>query len=286
MALIKILDDLGRTVTLAQPPRRIVSLVPSDTYSLFALGCGDRVVGRTEYCVEPAAAASIATIGGTKNVDVDAVMALQPDLVIGNQEENSRPVLEALAARTKVLVSLPRRVDEGLAHLARLAKALGVLRDPVVVQLMQRGYRARAQAVAAMSGARAFAPVWNDPWMTFNGDTYGSDMLQLAGVENAFGDRERLYPLAADLGKGPAIEATGRDVRYPRVSLDEVIARAPTMIVLSDEPCDFSAADEMALRAACPHARVLRVSGKDLFWHGAWSIDALPRLREQVSATI
>ena len=137
-----------------------------------------------------------------------------------------------------------------------------------------------------MSGARAFAPVWNDPWMTFNGDTYGSDMLQLAGVENAFGDRERLYPLAADLGKGPAIEATGRDVRYPRVSLDEVIARAPTMIVLSDEPCDFSAADEMALRAACPHARVLRVSGKDLFWHGAWSIDALPRLREQVSATI
>ena len=286
MALIKILDDLGRTVTLAQPPRRIVSLVPSDTYSLFALGCGDRVVGRTEYCVEPAAAASIATIGGTTNVDVDAVMALQPDLVIGNQEENSRPVLEALAARTKVLVSLPRRVDEGLAHLARLAKALGVLRDPVVVQLMQRGYRARAQAVAAMSGARAFAPVWNDPWMTFNGDTYGSDMLQLAGVENAFGDRERLYPLAADLGKGPAIEATGRDVRYPRVSLDEVIARAPTMIVLSDEPCDFSAADEMALRAACPHARVLRVSGKDLFWHGAWSIDALPRLREQVSATI
>ena len=286
MALIKTLDDLGRTITLAQPPRRIVSLVPSDTYSLFALGCGDRVVGRTEYCVEPAAAASIATIGGTKNVDVDAVMALQPDLVIGNQEENSRPVLEALAARTKVLVSLPRRVDEGLAHLARLAKALGVLRDPVVVQLVQRGYRARAQAVAAMSGARAFAPVWNDPWMTFNGDTYGSDMLQLAGVENAFGDRERLYPLAADLGKGPAIEATGRDVRYPRVSLDEVIARAPTMIVLSDEPCDFSAADEMALRAACPHARVLRVSGKDLFWHGAWSIDALPRLREQVSATI
>jgi ABC-type Fe3+-hydroxamate transport system substrate-binding protein len=264
----RLVDDLGRAVVLARAPRRIVSLVPSDTYTLVALGAGDRLVGRTTWCEH---GDGVPTVGGTKDVDVDAVLALAPELVVANQEENTRAALEALAARVPVLVSLPRTVEQGLAHIARLARALAV----DARELVQRGY---ALARASAGARRAFVPIWMDPLMTINADTFGSDVLAHAGLANAFGDRLRLYPLAADLGKSAPADAGGRDVRYPRVTLDEVRARGADLLVLPDEPHAFSAADEHVLHAALPAARVVRVSGKDLFWYGAWTIDALPRL--------
>ncbi|HEY3805087.1 MAG TPA: helical backbone metal receptor [Kofleriaceae bacterium] len=270
MPTLKIDDDLGRSLLFGRPPRRIVSLVPSDTYSVIALGAGDRLVGRTSYCEHGEGAA---IVGGTKDADPDKILALEPDLVIANQEENSRKPLEALAGKVPVLVSLPRTVEQGIAHLARLARIL-----ETGAELVRRGY---ALAPAEPRRASVFVPIWMDPLMTINGDTFGSDVLARAGLTNVFGERLRLYPLAADLGKGEAIEATGRDVRYPRLSLGELAARAPSIdaIVLPDEPHAFSGEDEAVLRAAVPAARVVRTSGKDLFWYGAWSIDAMPRVR-------
>lgn len=281
MPALKINDDLGRTLIFMAAPQRIVSLVPSDTHSVIALGAGERLVGRTTYCESPEAAA-VPTVGGTKNVDVDAVLALSPQLVIANQEENTRATLEALAAaRIPVLVSLPRRVRDGVAHLARLARILGVGDREPAKSLIKRGYQLAGSVQATR---RAFIPIWMDPLMTLNADTFGSDVLAHVGIGNAFGDRLRLYPLAADLGKGEAIEATGRDVRYPRVTLDEVRQRGADVIVLPDEPHAFSAEDEATLRAALPSVPVIRVSGKDLFWYGAWTIDALDRLASQLSS--
>lgn len=276
----RVVDDLGRTVVLAGPPRRVVSLVPSDTHSVIALGALDRLVGRTTYCESPEAEA-VATVGGTKDVDVDAVLGLAPDLVIANQEENTRGALEALAARVPVLVSLPRRVEQGIAHLARLARLLGVADREPARSLIRRGYALRG---AAATGARAFVPIWMDPLMTFNADTFGSDVLAQVGIGNAFGDRLRLYPLAADLGKTAPRDAAGRDVRYPRVTLDEVAARKPDLVILPDEPHAFTAADEAVLRGALPGVRMVRICGKDLFWYGAWTIDALDRLAAQLAA--
>jgi ABC-type Fe3+-hydroxamate transport system substrate-binding protein len=266
-------DDLGRELIFAQPPRRVVSLVPSDTYNVQALGAGDRLVGRTTYCD----AEGVPTVGGTKDVDVDAVLALAPNLVIANQEENTRKALEALAARVPVLVSLPRRVGDGVAHLARLARVLGA-GEPAKA-LLRKG----AALTAHEPARRAFVPIWLDPLMTMNADTYGSDVLAHAGVANAFGDRERLYPLAADLGKQAAVDPGGRDTRYPRVTLDEVRARKPDLVVLPDEPYAFGGADEAVFRDALPGARVVRVSGKDLFWYGAWTIETLDRLAAQLT---
>ena len=288
MPALKLTDDLGRTLAFTRPPQRVVSLVPSDTYSIVALGAGDRLVGRTTYCEH---GEGVATVGGTKDVDVEAVLALGPDLVIANQEENTRAALEALAGRVPVLVSLPRTVAQGFAHLARLARILGVEAAPLV----RRAYTLPAEPPPA--GRRAFVPIWMDPpqagtgarraappnggaeyVMTLNADTFGSDVLARAGVANAFGDRLRLYPLAADLGKSAPVEAPGRDVRYPRVTLDEVRGRGAELLVLPDEPYAFTAGDERVLREALPTARVVRVSGKDLFWYGAWTLDALDRL--------
>ncbi len=279
MPSLKVQDDLGRVLIFMHPPVRIVSLVPSDTHNLIALGAGDRIVGRTTYCESPEVAA-VPAVGGTKDVDVDAVLALGPHLVIANQEENARPALEALAGRVPVLVSLPRRVPQGMAHLARLARILGVGEAEPARSLVRRGYQLQAAPPATR---RAFIPIWMDPLMTLNADTYGSDVLAQVGVENAFGDRMRLYPLAADLGKAAPKDAAGRDERYPRVTLDEVRARGADLIVLPDEPHAFSAADEATLREALPDARVVRVSGKDLFWYGAWSLDGLERLRAQLA---
>ena len=277
---LKVNDDLNRTLVFVHPPQRIVSLVPSDTHSLIALGAGGRLVGRTRYC-ESIEAAAVPTVGGTKDIDVDAVLALAPQLVIANQEENARPALEALAARVPVFVSLPRRVKDGVAHLARLARILGVGEGPQAKELVRRGYQL---AGATQPSRRAFVPIWMDPLMTLNADTYGSDVLAHVGIANVFGDRLRLYPLAADLGKSAPQDAGGRDVRYPRVTLDEVRARAPEIVLLPDEPYAFTATDEDAIRAALPGVPILRVSGKDLFWYGAWTIDAIDRLARQLAA--
>ena len=302
-------DDLGRELSFAQPPRRIVSLVPSDTHTVMALGALDRLVGRTQYCDLPEVAA-LPVIGGTKNVDVEAVIALEPDLVIGNQEENTRTALEQLAQRgIKVFVSMPRRTADALTHVARLARILDVMADPQVVELTRRGYRvmpkenarpvdsalepsgaqAQADVPSASSGVvavPAFVPIWLDPLMTCNADTFGSDVLAQCGVRNVFADRLRLYPLAAELGKAEPVDAAGRDVRYPRVCFEEVRQRAPQLVILTDEPYDFSAADEAMLAAELPGTRFVRVSGRDLFWYGAWTIDALPRLRAQLAPVL
>jgi ABC-type Fe3+-hydroxamate transport system substrate-binding protein len=122
--------------------------------------------------------------------------------------------------------------------------------------------------------------------MTIHARTFISDMLAMAGAENIFADRERRYPLAADLGEGVALEEDRvgeRDTRYPRVTMDEVNARAPELILLPDEPYPFSENDAQAFRSestpAAARGAIVRTNGKDLTWYGARSVDGLPRLR-------
>jgi ABC-type Fe3+-hydroxamate transport system substrate-binding protein len=281
---------MDRELVFAFPPRRIVSLVPSETDTLFSLGLGDTVVGRTRYCVEPAGRVdSVPICGGTKDVDVDAVAELAPDLILANQEENSRPNLEDLARRGHpVFVSFPRRVADGISHMARVAKLCGVAREPAVVDLLRRAYALLRDPPAPTLDV--FVPIWMDPLMTMNADTFGSDALALAGARNVFSERVRLYPLAADLGiREPlAPERTeGRDTRYPRITVDEVVARAPGLILLPDEPHPFSAADADVFRALdIPGCRVQFCDGKDLLWYGARSVVGISRLRETIAAAI
>jgi ABC-type Fe3+-hydroxamate transport system substrate-binding protein len=282
MPALRIVDDRQRELILLRPPRRVVSLVPSDTLNVLALGAGDRLAGRTRYCDAPG---SVPVVGGTKDVDVDAVARLRPELILANQEENSRAHLEQLARLgLPLFVSFPKTVADGLAHLGRLAKMLEVdARD-----LLRRGYAAVREAEAALaSGALlpAFVPIWMDPLMTINGQTYMSDALRLGGGENVFAERQRLYPLAADLGQAVPRPAGTRDTRYPRVTLEEVVEKAPRIVLLPDEPHPFSEADAAVFRAALPpDTKVVRCGGRDFSWYGAQSVEGVPRLRALIDS--
>jgi ABC-type Fe3+-hydroxamate transport system substrate-binding protein len=290
----RVLDDRKRMVELPGPPSRIVSLVPSDTLNVAALGCAGALVGRTDYCELPAdLVAAIPSVGGTKNPRIDDIVRLEPELVLANQEENTRSDLEALAQRgVRVYVAFPRRVVDGLAHLARLARLFGVERDPAVRHLLKRGYDELRAAEGARStaAARAFCPIWMDPLMTMRGDTFISDMLELCGAANVFADRSRRYPLAADLGRAAPLapeKVAGRDVRYPRVTLEEVVARAPDLVLLPDEPHPFTAADADVFRSlaipAAARGAIAAMSGKDLCWYGARSVEGIARVRALVA---
>jgi ABC-type Fe3+-hydroxamate transport system substrate-binding protein len=109
-------------------------------------------------------------------------------------------------------------------------------------------------------------------------------MLDLAGAQNVFADRERRYPLAADIGNAAPIDPEQRDVRYPRVTMDEVIARDPELVLLPDEPHPFSEEDAQVFREALPRAKVVRTGGKDLCWYGARSVEGLARVRQLVAS--
>jgi ABC-type Fe3+-hydroxamate transport system substrate-binding protein len=294
--MIKLTDDRGQTYAWHAPPSTIVSLVPSETASVARLGCAGRLVGRTDYCVDPPdLAARVPSVGGTKNPRVEQILEIRPDVVLANQEENSRGDIDRLTREgVRVFVSFPRRVAAGVGHLARLARLLGVEQDPAARALVKQAYAVLHEAEAARAArrpVRVFVPIWMDPLMTVHGDTFISDMLDLAGAVNVFEDRPRRYPLAADLGAAaplPAEKVAGRDTRYPRVTLDEVIARAPDIVLLPDEPHAFSEADAEVFRAAgLPAARfgaVAFCSGKDLCWPGAQSVEGLPRMVALVDA--
>ena len=287
-------DDRHRAIDFAAPPRRVVSLVPSDTLNIAALGCGAALVGRTDYCELPTGiAASVPSVGGTKNPHIDDILSLSPDLVVANQEENTKGDLEALAQRgVRVYIAFPKRVADGLAHLAKLARIFGVAHDVAVHDLLKRGYeehRAAERARERVRPVRVFCPIWMKPLMTIHADTFISDMLDLCGAQNVFADRVRRYPLAADLGQAAALPPEAirdRDVRYPRVTLEEVIERAPELILLPDEPHPFTLEDSAVFRAlpvpASKTHHVVPTSGKDLCWYGARSIEGIARVRSLV----
>ncbi len=270
---IPLWDLEGHPFRPERPPRRVVSLVPSLTETLFDLGLGDRVVGRTDYCIHPAEARSVPSVGGTKNPDLNRILALRPDVVFVNVEENREADARALAAQgIPVAVSFPRSVAEALALVRYLAELFGIHRSPVLEEL--EALEAAHHPANMERRPRVFCPIWKDPWMTFNAETYAHDMLTRCGGDNIFASRRRRYPLAADLNPEMSARPTARDDRYPRLSEEEIRRAAPELILLPSEPYPFRPEDVETVRAcfadtpAGRTGRVCWIDGSLLFWHG------------------
>lgn len=279
-------------LTFAQPPERVVSLVPSMTDTLVEFGLAERIVGVTDYCpkIEGVEETPL-RLGGTKNPDVEAIVELSPDLVIVSQEENERNSVEELErAGLKVWITFPRSVHDTLSILSALANLFQLPGALPRIQMLEQSV-SWARRAHYMEERLAFVPVWQGQhnrygrwWMTFNSDTYAHDILRHCGALNVFGERERRYPLGADLGKQPAQPAGERDTRYPRVTVDEVVSAQPQLILLPDEPFPFDVdmlelvVEELAETPAVQAKRVHLVDGSLITWPGTRMGAALAEL--------
>ena len=231
-------------------PRRIVSLVPSLTETLFALGVGERVVGRTRYCTQPPRMVGrVAKVGGTKKVDVGRVLELEPDLVVAVKEENSRGDVGDLAdAGVPVFLGAPETVEGALRMLQELADRVEAPLAEEVLAPVERVVK--RLLVRRRESRRVFVPIWKGPYMGVGSDTYVHDVLKVAGGENVLGGA----------------------TRYPVVTLEEIKALRPEVVMLPDEPYPFSAEDLPEFYAldipATTEDRIHLVDGKLLTWYG------------------
>jgi ABC-type Fe3+-hydroxamate transport system substrate-binding protein len=264
-----VVDALGRRLELKRPPQRIVSLVPSLTEWLFDVGLGARVVAVTDYCIEPAAAlAGIPRIRGTKNPDRAKIIALQPDLVIADQEENRERDVQALtAAGVPVYVTAIRSVADVLEQYGRLAAVLGAADAAAPGLTALRAALAEAAQRAPQRRIPTLAFIWRDPWMAVGAETYASDLLERCGAEN--------------LGR----RLPGR---YPRASLETFMRLQPEVILLPNEPYAFSERDLVAFAPygdvpAVRDGRVLLCDGMMLTWPGLRAVRALRVFAEAIA---
>lgn len=221
----------------------IVSLVPSLTELLFWLGAGDAVAGRTRFCEAPAGLVErVPIVGGTKNPRLDRILALEPELVIANREENRREDVEALrAAGLEVLVTDPCDLPGAIAMVRELGERLGCTAKAEA--LARETEEALANVVAPARKPRVFVAIWLEPLMGLGGESYGHDLVERCGAENVLAARPR----------------------YPELTLAELASLAPDLILLPDEPYPFAPRHLPVFEGIAP-ARI--VDGKLLWWYG------------------
>lgn len=230
---------------------RVVSLVPSVTETLVAWGVVPVAV--TRFCEQP----GLPTVGGTKNPDVAAIVALRPDLVVMDGEENRREDAETLlAAGVPLHVTHVRSVADVAPTLVGLRQAVGL--DAEEDEEEGKGAAGPA-APPAERQVLVWVPIWRRPWMTVNDRTYGSSLLQACGAVNCF---------------------AGHPDTYPTVTLEEVAARRPDLTLAPTEPYPFKARHRELFAGVAP---MVLVDGKDLWWWGVRTAGALSRLRRQVA---
>jgi ABC-type Fe3+-hydroxamate transport system substrate-binding protein len=241
-------DDLGTAVAVPRPVRRVVSLVPSLTESVADAGL---LVGATDWCTHPPGL-DVARVGGTKSPRVADVLALAPDLVLANEEENRADDVAALrAAGIAVWVTAPRTVPAALTSLGRLLAVCGIGSPPWYAAAV----RAWPPGPPPPPVRRALVPIWRKPWMALGRDTFAGDVLARIGVANVLADAPERYP-KVDLADLPPYD----------------------LVVLPDEPYAFAPAD------AAPFGGVecAFVSGRHLTWYGPSLAEAPDVLRAQL----
>ncbi|MGW2202554.1 helical backbone metal receptor [Streptomyces sp. NPDC001774] len=231
------------------PAARVVSLVPSLTEAVAVTAPG-LLVGATDWCSHPSDL-GVVRIGGTKNPDVAAVVALRPDLVIANEEENRAPDLADLrAAGIEVLVTEVRTLDQAFGELDRVLRACGIPGRP---RWLDEAEEAWAAVDAPGPPLTAVVPIWRRPWMVLGRDTFAGDLLARLGVRQVY---------------------AAHSERYPRVPLDDLRAVGADLVVLPDEPYRFTRDDGPE---AFPGTAAALVSGRHLTWYGP-SLAEAPRV--------
>lgn len=247
---ISLTDQCYRTIELKERPVRIVSLVPSQTELLIDLGLEENLVGITRFCTHPAGLTDrITVVGGTKKIVTTRLYELQPDLIICNKEENTPQIVMDCDNIAPTYVSDISNMDDALEMIHDIGKLTGAsFKAKSIVNNIKINFNGLAPVQKPL---KALYLIWKEPFMTVGSDTFIHDMLQRAGFENVVKNSSR----------------------YPELTVDEIIALTPDVIMLSSEPYAFSKKDEEMLVNAFAKAElkptVMHVDGEVFSWYGS-----------------
>jgi ABC-type Fe3+-hydroxamate transport system substrate-binding protein len=252
-------DQLGRSLTLSEEPKRIISLVPSLTELLYSLGLKDRIIGRTRFCIHPSHSVENAEIiGGTKNFSVERIQELHPDLIIANKEENDRDKILELSAKFPVWVSdvanLYDAIDmiHGIGHITGTGNKAHLIAETVLESFSNLKHVNRYSALYF---------IWRKPWMVAGRNTFIHDIMHRAGMMNE---------VTLD--------------RYPVIEPDKLANFDPDIIFLSSEPFPFKEKHRIEMEKLFPRAKVLLVNGEYFSWYGSRLLGSADYLQSIVGA--
>jgi ABC-type Fe3+-hydroxamate transport system substrate-binding protein len=244
-------DQMGLSTNIEWPPKRIISLVPSQTELLYSLGLDEEVVGITKFCVHPEEwFRSKQRVGGAKKLDFDKIAALKPDLIIGNKEENEEGQIKELMQHYPVWMSDIHNLKDAFEMMSGAGEVIN--RSEKVNELVGKVKTVFEKLKISKLHSAAYF-IWRDPFMVAGGDTFLNDMLNHCGLMNVFENH------------------TGR---YPELSKEEINKCNPEVILLSSEPYPFSARHIDEFRQICPSAKIILVDGEFFSWYGSRLLDA------------
>ncbi|MBT1702125.1 ABC transporter substrate-binding protein [Chryseosolibacter indicus] len=245
MALKSFPDQLGNETLLSQPPQRIISLVPSQTELLHDLGLNEEVIGITKFCIHPVGWLKTKTIiGGTKNFWFDVIGELNPNLIIGNKEENYIEGIQELSKKYPVWMSDIKNLSEALAMINSIGNLVG--RSESADALIQQ-INSSFTSVKKMLSKRVLYLIWRNPWMAAASETFIHDMLLRLGLVNCLQSEQR----------------------YPVLSSEDITSLDPDIIMLSSEPFPFQEKHIGEIESLCPTAKVILIDGEMFSWYGS-----------------
>lgn len=244
-----VIDQSGHTIQLKEKPTRIVSLVPSQTELLFDLGLEEEVVGITKFCIHPTEWFRNKTrIGGTKDVKLDRVSALAPDLIIANKEENVKAQIESLREIAPVWTSDISNLAESLEMITQIgAITQKELEAASIIEKIQTGFSKLEHQLIDQKKRSCIYLIWKDPYMSVGADTFIHDMMCRCQFTNLLAD----------------------STRYPEISLEKIQSLSPELIFLSSEPYPFKDKHIAELQAVLPTSKILLVDGEMFSWYGS-----------------
>jgi ABC-type Fe3+-hydroxamate transport system substrate-binding protein len=240
-------DQTGYKLELKSVPKRIVSIVPSQSELIWDLGLQNELVGITRFCIHPNEMFSgVERVGGTKKLDLDKIRSLKPDLIIGNKEENEKEQIEALRKEFPVWMSDIYTLDDALEMMLAIGKIAD--RNEKAQQLVE-GIKAAFQQIDAKAwkGKRVAYFIWYKPFMVAAKHTFIDHILERMGLVNVFGEMER----------------------YPEITPDLIKKAAPDHILLSSEPYPFGQKHMDELKQISPDSKILLVDGEMFSWYGS-----------------
>ena len=243
---MNIKDQLHRKLLFDKPPKRIISLVPSQTELLFDLGLEKEVVGITKFCVHPKEwHASKVRIGGTKNINVKEIKRLKPDLIIANKEENTESEIKALMKDYPVWVSDIQNLEDAL----KMIQLIGEITDKSseskkIISTIEKNFK----QLKKKTSKRLAYFIWQKPMMSINKTRFIHDMISRCGFINVFADN---------------VDA------YPEISHKELALSDPEIIFLSSEPFPFNEKHKKSFKEICPDAKIFLVDGEMFSWYGS-----------------